>query len=71
MPPSSANATSKAWTRAKRIALIKTMNPRWLDLASELYKDEAQDALGYVPPSSGRQKIGRYGACEVSSGREL
>ena len=46
MPPSSANATIKAWTRAKRIALIKTMNPRWLDLASELYKDEAQDALG-------------------------
>ena len=23
----------KAWTRAKRIALIKTMNPTWQDLA--------------------------------------
>jgi putative endonuclease len=29
----------KAWTRAKRIALIHEMNPKWLDLASELYKD--------------------------------
>jgi putative endonuclease len=30
----------KAWTRAKRIALINQTNPKWLDLASELYKDE-------------------------------
>src|SRR5688500_17261355 len=29
----------KAWTRAKRDALINQTNPKWLDLASELYKD--------------------------------
>jgi putative endonuclease len=31
----------KAWTRSKRIELINSTNPRWLDLATELYKDEA------------------------------
>jgi putative endonuclease len=27
----------KAWTRKKRIALIATMNPRWLDLSEDWY----------------------------------
>ena len=25
----------KGWTRAKKIALIKSMNPQWLDLAED------------------------------------
>jgi len=26
----------KAWTRAKRIALIQAKNPRWIDLSAKL-----------------------------------
>ena len=31
----------KAWTRSKRIELINSTNPRWLDLSIELYKDDS------------------------------
>jgi putative endonuclease len=28
----------KAWRREKKIALIRTMNPKWLDLAEDLFQ---------------------------------
>jgi putative endonuclease len=28
----------KAWTRAKRIALIETLNPHWRDLSTEWHE---------------------------------
>jgi putative endonuclease len=31
----------KGWARAKKIALIETMNPNWLDLADEWFRDLA------------------------------
>ena len=31
----------KAWTRAKRIALINGINPKWLDLAADWYSDDS------------------------------
>ncbi len=34
----------KAWTRAKRIALIETMNPHWKDLSAD-WRAESKDAL--------------------------
>jgi len=30
----------KDWTRAKRVALIQSLNPTWEDLAEDWYKDE-------------------------------
>ncbi|MEO5935693.1 MAG: GIY-YIG nuclease family protein [Terriglobales bacterium] len=30
----------KAWTRAKRVALIQSMNPTWEDLAEDWYKEK-------------------------------
>ena len=33
----------KAWTRAKRVALVNDMNPKWLDLAADWYSDEPTD----------------------------
>jgi len=35
----------KAWTRAKRVALINSTNPKWLDLAFELYEDAPRVAF--------------------------
>ena len=37
----------KSWRRGKRVALIESMNPYWVDLASEWY-----DALPSVPDPS-------------------
>jgi putative endonuclease len=28
----------KGWTRAKKVALIESMNPRWRDLAADWFK---------------------------------
>ena len=33
----------KGWTRAKKDALVESMNPKWNDLASEWYKELAGD----------------------------
>jgi len=30
----------KGWSRAKKIELIKLMNPTWIDLAEDWYTDE-------------------------------
>lgn len=30
----------KGWLRAKKIALIDTLNPRWEDLSEDWYEDE-------------------------------
>jgi putative endonuclease len=30
----------KGWTRQKKVALIASFNPKWLDLSDEWYKDE-------------------------------
>jgi putative endonuclease len=30
----------KGWTRAKKIALIEAMNPRWEDIAADWYSEE-------------------------------
>lgn len=30
----------KGWTRAKKIALIESMNPQWVDLAAEWYVEQ-------------------------------
>jgi putative endonuclease len=41
--PSSAIAREKqlkGWTRAKKIALIKTLNPTWIDLSEDWYSKE-------------------------------
>jgi len=32
----------KAWTRAKRIALIESTNPHWKDLSADWFPDEKQ-----------------------------
>jgi putative endonuclease len=32
----------KKWSRAKKVALITTMNPRWNDLAPELLGEESE-----------------------------
>ena len=34
----------KGWLRAKKIALIEKDNPKWLDLAEELFPKEAETA---------------------------
>jgi putative endonuclease len=34
----------KAWTRAKRIALIETVNPHWRDLSADWHTD-SRDAI--------------------------
>jgi putative endonuclease len=30
----------KGWTRAKKIALIESMNPEWKDLSEDWFKEE-------------------------------
>ncbi|GIK43025.1 MAG: nuclease [Chloroflexota bacterium] len=30
----------KGWVRAKKIALIESMNPAWIDLSAEWFKEE-------------------------------
>jgi putative endonuclease len=30
----------KGWLRKKKIALIESVNPKWMDLSAEWYKDE-------------------------------
>jgi putative endonuclease len=30
----------KAWTRAKRLALVESMNPSWQDLSADWYRDQ-------------------------------
>jgi putative endonuclease len=42
----------KAWTRKKRIDLINSMNPKWLDLSEGWYEVEASDEDG-VPLQDG------------------
>jgi putative endonuclease len=32
----------KAWTRAKRVALIEAANPTWEDLAADWFKEQKQ-----------------------------
>jgi putative endonuclease len=54
----------KAWTRKKRIDLINSVNPKWLDLAEGWYEVEASDkdgvalADGNRAPSGGRNVVG-------------
>jgi putative endonuclease len=36
----------KKWRRSKKIALIKTMNPKWQDLSEEWYGEVSQDFEG-------------------------
>lgn len=38
----------KKWRRSKKIALIKSLNPKWQDLSERWYDDIAQD-LGGLP----------------------
>jgi len=32
----------KKWSRAKKVALIATMNPRWDDLAPQIFGQESE-----------------------------
>lgn len=39
----------KSWRRSKKLALIRSMNPRWKDLAEEWHEEVAQIAQGSDP----------------------
>ncbi|MGD0792268.1 MAG: GIY-YIG nuclease family protein [Terriglobales bacterium] len=63
----------KAWTRAKRLALIKTMNPAWQDLAEgwgELTKLQiprfARDDKTENRDDNAKVEEGRSGAAEAA-----
>jgi putative endonuclease len=44
----------KGWGRPKKVALIETMNPRWIDLSAEWYGEALSGAMGRlkIPPTS-------------------
>ena len=43
----------KGWLRAKKIALVNTMNPKWEDLCRDWYDPEGEDVTGGNSGDSG------------------
>jgi putative endonuclease len=41
----------KGWTRARKIALINSVNPRWIDLSDELFAEGALDSSPGLQPA--------------------
>jgi len=48
----------KGWSRVKKIALIKTINPTWLDLSEEWYGNAGPSTPSTVRFANGRLRSG-------------
>ncbi len=61
----------KSWTRAKRLALIESMNPTWQDQAKDWGKTfQLQIPRGLTPPRDDNREILRNGAAAAPVQRE-
>jgi putative endonuclease len=57
----------KAWTRAKRLALIKTMNPAWQDLAEGWGESTKLQIPRYARDDNTEKRKAEEGAAEAPS----
>jgi len=57
----------KGWSRAKKIALIESLNPKWLDLA----KDWGKQVFGVGPRGSFRGPVPRDSSPSEDDGSEM